>query len=146
MQYFVLVAGLVFGWRAGLLVGLLTPLTSYAISGMPVLRVLPQVVVELSAYGAIAGLLREKLNLRAMWSLLGAMVGGRLALLLAIGVTALVAGESYSAIGVESNLLFAVWSVVKQGWLGIIIQLASIPVVVLLAEKLVASRTAVRNG
>lgn len=146
MQFFVLLAGLMFGWRVGLVVGLLTPLTSYAISGMPVLNVLPQVAVELSSYGVIAGLLREKLNLRVIWSLLGAMVGGRLALLMAIGVVSLVSGESYSALGVESSPLLVVWSVVKQGWTGIIIQLASIPVVVFLAEKLVAQRTAFRNG
>ena len=146
MQYFVLLAGLMFGWRVGLTVGLLTPLASYALSGMPVANVLPQVAVELSSYGVIAGLLREKLNLRVIWSLLGAMVGGRLALLMAIGVVSLVAGESYSALGVESSPLLAVWVVVKQGWPGIIIQLASIPVFVFLVEKLVTKRSVFRNG
>jgi hypothetical protein len=146
MQYFVLLAGLLFGWRVGLVVGLLTPLTSYAISGMPVVRVLPQVAVELSAYGLMAGLLREKLNLRAVWLLLGAMIGGRLALLVAIGVSALVSGESYSALGVASNPLLAVWAVVRQGWPGIIIQLASIPVVVFLIERLVMGSAAFRDG
>ena len=57
MHIFVLIAGLVFGWRAGLIVGLLTPLASYAVSGMPVLRILPQIAVELSAYG-LDGLIR----------------------------------------------------------------------------------------
>lgn len=68
MHIFVLIGGLVFGWRAGLIIGLLTPLASYAVSGMPVLRLLPQIVIELSAYGLIAGILREKYNLRAIWS------------------------------------------------------------------------------
>ncbi|MBM4454121.1 MAG: ECF transporter S component [Chloroflexi bacterium] len=145
MQYFVLLAGLLFGWKAGLVVGLLTPLTSYALSGMPVLSILPQVAVEISAYGVIAGLLRERLNLRAMWSLVGAMVGGRLALLVAVSVVALVSGESYSALGVESSPLLAVWSVVKQGWPGIIIQLVSIPVVVFLVERLAMRRDASGN-
>jgi LytS/YehU family sensor histidine kinase len=146
MQYFVLLAGLLFGWKAGLVVGLLTPLASYALSGMPVVNVLPQVMVEVSAYGVLAGLLRERLNLWAMWSLLGAIIGGRLALLVAIGVSALVSGESYSALGSSSNPLLAVWLVVKQGWPGIIIQLVSIPVVVFLIEKLATQRAAFRDG
>src|SRR5665648_354686 len=33
--FFVLLAGILFGWRAGILVGMLTPLMSYALSGMP---------------------------------------------------------------------------------------------------------------
>src|SRR4030042_73317 len=73
MHIFVLVAGLMFGWRAGLIVGLLTPLASYAISGIPALSILPQTVIELTTYGLIAGILRERFNLRVIWSLLGAM-------------------------------------------------------------------------
>ena len=59
MHVFVLLAGLLFGWRAGFIVGLLTPLASNIISGMPVLGILPQIVVELSTYGLVAGMLRE---------------------------------------------------------------------------------------
>ena len=140
MHIFVLIAGLLFGWRAGLIVGLLTPLTSYAISGMPVLRILPQIVIELSAYGFIAGILREKYNLRTIWSLLGAMTGGRIVLLLAILVIYLIAGESYSPRGVEASPFAAFWSVVKQGWPGIVSQLISIPIIVWLVGKLAAER------
>src|SRR4030043_1277300 len=46
MHIFVLIAGLLCGWRAGLLVGLFTPLVSYFISGMPAIRLLPQVIIE----------------------------------------------------------------------------------------------------
>ena len=67
MHIFVLLAGLLFGWRAGLIVGLFSPLASHAISGMPTLAVLPQIVVELSVYGVVAGLLREKFHLRVFW-------------------------------------------------------------------------------
>ena len=138
MHIFVLMAGLLFGWRAGLAVGLLTPLASYAVSGMPVLTILPQVLIELSAYGLIAGILREKYNLRAIWSLLGAMIGGRLALLLALLVIYLVAGESYSPLGLETSPFVAFSSVIKQGWPGIVIQLVSIPALIWLAGKLAA--------
>ena len=138
MHIFVLMAGLLFGWRAGVIVGLLTPLASYAVSGMPVLTILPQVLIELSAYGLIAGILREKYNLRAIWSLLGAMIGGRLALLLALLVIYLVAGESYSPLGLETSPFVAFSSVIKQGWPGVVIQLVSIPALIWLAGKLAA--------
>jgi len=135
MHIFVLIAGLAFGWRAGLIVGLFTPLASYAVSGMPVLRILPQIVVELSAYGLVAGILREKFNLRVVWSLVGAMIGGRLALCLTVLIIYLVAGESYSPLGLEANPFIVVWSVMKQGWPGIVIQLASIPMIIWLVGK-----------
>ena len=128
MHVFVLVSGLAFGWPAGLIVGLLTPLASYAVSGMPVPWILPQLVVELSAYGLLAGILREKFNLRVIWSLLGAMIGGRLALLLAILVIHLVSGQIHSPLGLETNPFFSAWSAIKQGWPGILMQLVLIPV------------------
>ncbi|MFC2072716.1 ECF transporter S component [Chloroflexota bacterium] len=129
MHLFVLIAGLAFGWQGGLIVGLLTPLTSYAVSGMPVLRILPQLVIELSAYGLLAGILRQKLGLRVIWSLLGAMIGGRLALLLAILVIYLLSGAIYSPLGLETNPFLSVWSAIKQGWPGILIQLVFITVI-----------------
>ncbi|MBM3142284.1 MAG: ECF transporter S component [Chloroflexi bacterium] len=140
MHIFVLIAGLLFSWRAGLIVGLLTPLVSHFISGMPVLEVLPQIIIELSAYGFIAGILRQKYNLRTIWSLLGAVVGGRIALLLAILVIYFIAGESYSPLGLEANPFASFWSVIKQGWPGILTQLISIPIIVWLVEKLAAER------
>ena len=137
MHIFVLLAGLLFGWRAGLAVGLCTPLVSYALSGMPVLNILPQIVIELSGYGLVAGLLREKLNLRAAWSLLGAMVAGRLALVLTVSILSFF-GAIYSPLGAEASPLAVAWSTIKQGWPGILIQLALIPFIVILLEKLLA--------
>jgi hypothetical protein len=136
MHIFVLIAGLLFGWRTGLIVGILTPLVSYSVSGMPVLTILPQIVVEVSIYGLVAGLLREKLNLPVVWSLLGAMIAGRLALCLAVCAIYFVAAEIHSPLGREPNPLIAVWSTVKQGWPGIIIQLALIPLIIWLVAKL----------
>lgn len=140
MHIFVLMAGLVFGWRAGLAVGLLTPLTSYAVSGMPALSILPQTVIELSVYGLAAGILRERFNLRVIWSLLGAMTAGRLALLLTALVLSLTVGKIYSPLGQEATPLLAVWAALKQGWPGIAIQLALLPTVIWLAGKLAARR------
>ncbi len=140
MHIFVFVAGLLFGWRFGLVVGLLTPLASYAISGMPQLSVLPQLVAELAAYGLVAGLLREKFSLRVAWSLLGAMVAGRLALLIAASVVILITGQVFGPTGVQNNPLLMVWSVMKQGWPGIVIQLTLIPAAIWLVGR-VARKT-----
>jgi len=141
MHIFVLLAGLLFGWRAGLIVGFLTPLTSYAISGMPVLRILPQIIIELSTYGLVAGILREKLNLRVIWSLIGAMISGRLVLCLAVLSVSLIIGESYSPLGLETNPFIVVWAVIRLGWPGIVIQLASIPIVIWLVGKFAAQKS-----
>lgn len=140
MHIFVLVAGLLFGWRAGLMVGLLTPLISYGISGMPVLTILPQIVVEISIYGFVAGMLSERFNLRVLWSLIGAMIAGRLALLLMVSMLYL-GGAIYSPLslyaemGAEANPLAVLWSVISLGWPGIVIQLVSIPVIIKLLER-----------
>ena len=140
MHIFVLVAGLLFGWRAGLAVGLFTPLVSYAVSGMPVLAILPQIVVELSVYGLVAGILRERFNLRVIWSLIGAIIAGRLALFLVVLIICLT-GEVYSPLGLEAGHFAVLWSVIQQGWPGIIIQLASIPLIIKLMSMFIVKNS-----
>ena len=135
MHIFVLMAGLLFGWRAGLIVGLLTPISSYAVAQMPAASILPQVTVELAAYGLVAGLLRERLNLKPIWSLLGAMVAGRIALFVTVAAIYLVAGVIYSPLGAAATPWSAVWSTIRQGLPGMMIQLALLPAAVWLTEK-----------
>jgi hypothetical protein len=140
MHIFVLLAGLLFGWRAGLTVGFLTPLVSFSVSGMPVLALLPQIVVEISFYGLAAGVLRERFNLRVIWSLIGAMMAGRFALLLAVTILSF-RGAIYSTLslytggGAEANPFAVVWSTVSLGWPGLVIQVLSIPLIVKLVER-----------
>lgn len=136
MHIFVLTAGLLFGWRVGLLVGLFAPLANYAIAGMPMLQILPQITIELSVYGMVAGVLRERFNLRSIWSLLGAMIAGRLALLLGVLMIYFIAGQVYSPLGPETSPFLAVWSAIKQGGPGIVIQMALIPVAIWLMGKM----------
>jgi hypothetical protein len=115
MHFFVLTSALILGWRAGLFIGILTPLASYAISGMPPLPSLPQIALEVTAYGLIAGLLREKVNMNYWSALLSAMVGGRIALLIAVWlITSL-------------NPFTYLWQAVSLGWPGMLIQLALVP-------------------
>jgi hypothetical protein len=135
MQIFVLAGGLLFGWRAGLVIGLFTPIVSYAVSGMPFPGILVQTTMELSAYGLITGLLRERFRMGVFVSLLGAMAGGRLVLLLAAAVIYLVSGASHNFAGPESNPFLVVWSAIWQGWPGILIQIISIPLIICRVEK-----------
>lgn len=119
MHIFVLVAGLLLGWRAGLFVGVLTPFISYSLTHMPPAAILPFVILEIAAYGFFAGFLREKFKLNVYWALLGAMVFGRALVWLAILIlpTKLAAGPY-------------ILSAVSNGWRGIIIQILAVPIIV----------------
>ncbi|MDD5342020.1 MAG: ECF transporter S component [Patescibacteria group bacterium] len=119
MHFFVLVAALLAGWRVGLAVGIITPLVSYLVSGMPLLPVLPQITVEIAAYGLSAGVLRGPLKMNTWVSLIGAMVIGRLAL----AVAALFLGSKIGFMDIIVN-------VVKVGWPGILIQFALVVILV----------------
>jgi thiamine transporter ThiT len=127
MHFFVFVAALAAGWQAGVIVGLLTPFASYAVSGMPALTILPQIAVEVTAYGLIAGLLRQKLHLNVVWSLLGAMVAGRIALLLAVFIVQAITGSVYSPLGPSATPLEALWNTIAQSWPGLLAQVVLIP-------------------
>jgi niacin transporter len=81
MHWPVILAGLVFGWRAGLLVGLLSPSVSHLISGMPFPPMIPGMTIELASYGFVGGFLRERIHLNALLSVLIALVVGRVVFL-----------------------------------------------------------------
>jgi hypothetical protein len=129
MHFFIFVAALAGGWQTGAIVGLLTPFASYAVSGMPALTVLPQIAVEVTAYGLVAGLLRQKLNLNVVWSLLGAMVAGRVALLIAVFLVQAITGNVYSPLGPSATPLDAVGNTIAQSWPGMLAQVVLIPAV-----------------
>jgi uncharacterized membrane protein len=81
MHWPVLLAGLVYGWRSGLIVGISAPLVSYLFSGMPPVHILPAMMIELSAYGIVAGLAVEKFSLNRFAAAALALVTGRLVFL-----------------------------------------------------------------
>lgn len=123
MHFFVLGAGLLLGWRAGLVVGLLTPLVSFSVSGMPIIAVLPFIAIELAAYGFFAGLLQERF--KNIWvSLVGAMVLGRIFLWLGVALLPTkLAATSYVA------------GAVSAGWRGIVLQILLVPIAVIFIQK-----------
>lgn len=81
MHWPVLLVGLCYGWRSGLLVGLTAPALSFVISGMPPVYMLPAMTIELVAYGFLAGFFREHVRFGWLLSTGLALIGGRLVFL-----------------------------------------------------------------
>ncbi len=84
MHWTIILAGLVYGWRGGAISGFFSPIASYMITGMPPASSLLPMVIEITAYGFIAGLLRENLKLNSFLSILAALIIGRLLLIVAV--------------------------------------------------------------
>lgn len=127
----VLLCGLVVGWPYGLACGILTPLLSSFITGMPPMAYLPSMLCELATYGLVSGLLirfvRTKSRIADIYlQLVGAMLAGRIV----YGVlNALIfsAGKYTMAIFVSGAFVTALP--------GIIIQLVLLPILILGLEK-----------
>lgn len=60
IYFFTLIAGLKFGWRAGLITGLLSPIINYYLTGMPLISMLPLVAFKGSILGLIGGILASR--------------------------------------------------------------------------------------
>jgi niacin transporter len=78
MHWAVILAGLAYGWRSGAITGLLAPIVSFMISGMPAPQILAPMTIELFTYGVITGLLRENLRMNAFFSVAAALITGRI--------------------------------------------------------------------
>ncbi len=87
MHWPVIIAGLVYGWRGGALVGALSPLASYAISGYPLPAILPSIIAELFAYGFVIGLLKGQLRLNSYLSVAIGLLTGRIIFIITTLIT-----------------------------------------------------------
>ena len=131
MHIGVLIAGLLLGSVWGIGVGVVTPILSFLITGMPPMAYLPGMLCELAAYGLAAGVLRRfvrtgKRPLDLYIQLVSAMLIGRL-----------VYGVMNALIFSAGNYSFAVFvsGAFVTALPGIVIQLVLLPAVVLLLEK-----------
>lgn len=134
----VLLCGLICGWQYGLLCGIAGPLVSALITGMPPAAVLPGMLVECAAYGALTGLMMQLVHTKKVYpdlyiSLLAAMLGGRI------------------ISGIAKALIFSAGSYSMTAWVtgsfvtslpGIIVHLVLIPSIVyaLMKAKLIPAR------
>lgn len=129
----VLLSGFILGPMFGMCVGAISPVISSLLTAMPAPDRLPFMIIELAAYGLMAGLLYEKAGLRKnrfgiIVSLIGAMIFGRIMYALSL----FVACDIFGLAGVGA--IGAVNATVK-GIYGILLQLVIIPPIVYALEK-----------
>lgn len=62
IYFFTLVAAYKFGWKAGLLTAVLSPVVNSALFGMPALALLPVILVKSSLLAVFAGLAASRFN------------------------------------------------------------------------------------
>ena len=131
MHLSVLLCGLVCGTPFGLICGLLGPLVSSLLTGMPAFGYMPVMMIELGLYGLISGLVMRflrsgKLVIDLYVSLIIAMLGGRI--ITGILRALIFAGGTYS------------WSAWATGYFvscfpGIVIQLLLLPAIYVALER-----------
>ena len=121
----VLLCGLCCGWPFGLVTGLLGPLLSSVITGMPPAAMLPSMMIECGVYGLVTGLMMKFVRTKSATadlyiSMLCAMVLGRV-----------VAGLAKAWILAPGTPAFAwVSTSLVAGIPGIVVQLVLMPLVV----------------
>lgn len=123
----VLLAGFLLGPYFGFFVGLITPIISFFLTGMPPSARLPFMLIELMAYGLLSGLFyQRKWNIYV--SLIAAQVCGRLVYAASLLIAA-------HLIHLDVAPVIAVWTTATTGLPGIVIQIILIPPLVALLKK-----------
>lgn len=125
----VLIGGFVLPPFLALLLGMITPLVSSVLTGMP--KIFPMGVImvfELGIYGFVASLANRKLRLSSIPSLTIAMIAGRVA----AGIVVFVLSSGF---GVQMNAITFIKGAVVIGLPGIVIQIILIPSLVYAINK-----------
>ena len=126
----VLICGMICGWPYGFICGLMGPLLSSALTGMPPIAILPAMMLECGTYGMVSGIMLELVHTKSTY--------GDLYISL---VTAMLAGRVMS--GIAKALIFMP-GMSMTAWItasfitalpGILIQLVFLPSVVLTLMK-----------
>lgn len=125
----VLLCGLLCGWQYGAACGILVPLLSSVLTGMPpIFPIGVSMMVELCAYGVLTGILYQAMRQNIYVSLVGAMLGGRVIYGLVNAVLMGVAGKPYGFAAFLSGAFLTAWP-------GILLQLVVVPILVLTLQK-----------
>lgn len=125
----VLLGGCLLGWKWGLGVGILSPLVSFSVTSiggnaMPAASRLPYMIAELAVFAAVSGLFSRKIvenGWMAFPAVLLAQVAGRLFFLLTAAIF-----QSVSPLSAA-----AVWSQIRAGLLGMVLQAVVVPFLVM---------------
>lgn len=107
LYFFSLLGGLAYGWQLGLTVGVLSPLVSFTLSGMPPAIILPFVILKSAILGITSGIISRRVRSVAISSLLAVLA----AQLIGITVMWLTTGKSAMAL-----------SDIRVGYLGLLLQ------------------------
>ena len=127
----VLLAGFVLNAPFAVIVGIITPILSSVMTGMPpIFPVLPFMLFELATYGLVTSLLYRKLKLNVYVSLIGAMVSGRIVATVVVWVL-----TSFFFVTLPNPIVW-IMGVITTGIPGIIVQLLFIPVLVMGLNRL----------
>lgn len=120
-----LLAGFLVGPSSGVIVGLLAPLLSYLLTGMPPTYAVPLMSLELPMYGLVAGMTYRKLHLNIYIALVAAMIVGRIMFGLGLFVLGMFIDLPYTAAA-----FFSAGGAVVTGLPGIAVQMVLIPLIV----------------
>lgn len=112
----IILAGFVGGPVVGAVAGVLTPIISFGLTGMPSAVALPFIVIEVFTYGLVSGML-SKVKLNGFVKILLTQLSGRIMRIAAVAVAT-------SVFGFEGIKVSAVLSSMLLGVAGIIIQWA----------------------
>lgn len=128
----IIFVGLIAGPAVGAIAGAAAPIASFLLSGMPMLAMLPLMMVELFAYGLVAGLLRE-VKLPSLVKVVIVQLAGRVVLTAATAIAVFAFGSS--------KTVAATWtSDLAAGLPGLALQWALIPLAAYWTESLIAKR------
>lgn len=125
----VLLCGLICGWPYGLVCGLIGPAIS-SLTGMPPLAILPSMMVECAAYGAVTGLMMKFIRTKHT------AVDLYISMITAMALGRVIAGLAKAWIFAPGTPAFAwVTTSLVTGVPGIVIQLLVMPAVVFALTK-----------
>ena len=125
----VLIGGFLLSPQLALLLGIITPVISGLLTGMPIMFPMGIIMaVELGIYGLTASLMTAKLKLPSIPALIISMIAGRVA----AGLTVAVLVQLF---GIKMNPVMYVKGVIVTGMPGIIIQLVFIPSLIYAINK-----------
>ncbi|MFI3284624.1 MAG: ECF transporter S component [Erysipelotrichaceae bacterium] len=132
MHLSVFVAGMVLGPVYGLGIGLLTPVLSMMLTGMPSGTTLITMIVELGVYGYVSGFACHSKSKKSLYIyLVMAMIAGRIAYAIVLFI-----GKDIFQIEAAAILL-KVWSAFTTGLIGVGLQFLLVPPIVVAIRKVV---------
>lgn len=131
----VLIGGCLLGVKWGLLVGVLSPLTSFIITSiagnpMPQFTMLPFMMIELAIYGAISGLFSKKIGENGLWvfaSVFASIIVGRSVY---FGLELLF----HNVVNFSTEMIF---NQMKNCVYGLTLQIVIVPIIVIILKKLI---------